>query len=450
MLIIKEVEIKLNSANVKHYENLGYKILKRKDNRGNLRYVLGDILLVKVEDLQNSSNINVEVKCDCKECTTPILKPIKWNNYLKSVHEDGKYYCHKCANNLYGIKKSKITKLNNGENSFYSWCYNNLSKEKADKLLDRWDYKKNDLNPKEVGYGSSKQKYWFKCPRNLHKSKLKNISNFTTNKTNLDCRNCNSFEQWCLDNLSKEGAIDILGRWDYKLNNKAPSDVSYGSGVKYYFKCPKGIHKSELKGICIFTSRNNESMKCNMCNSLGYLFPQVLDIWSDKNNKSPFEYFKKAQKKVYWKCPDGKHKDYLRSISNAHTSNFKCPECENNKGELKISEYLIIHNISYIPQKTFDGLFGLGNGLLSYDFYLSDYNLLIEYQGIQHEKPIDFDGKGIKYAEVQFKKQIEHDRRKKEYALSNRYNLLEIWYYDFDNIEDILSKELDMLIERSS
>ena len=59
--------------------------------------------------------------------------------------------------------------------------------------------------------------------------------------------------------------------------------------------------------------------------------------------------------------------------------------------------------------KEFDGLVGLNNKNLSYDFYLPQYNLLIEYQGEQHEKPIDFTGKGMKYAKKRFQIQQEHD-----------------------------------------
>jgi hypothetical protein len=42
------------------------------------------------------------------------------------------------------------------------------------------------------------------------------------------------------------------------------------------------------------------------------------------------------------------------------------------------------------------------------------------------------------------KRQQEHDKRKKEYAQQNNINLLEIWYWDFDNIEQILNNELKL------
>ena len=84
-------------------------------------------------------------------------------------------------------------------------------------------------------------------------------------------------------------------------------------------------------------------------------------------------------------------------------------------------------------------MLGLKGGNLSYDFYLPDYNLLIECQGIQHEKWVK-----NWITKEDFEKQLEHDKRKKQYAKEHNINLLEIWYYDIDNIENILINELNL------
>ena len=68
---------------------------------------------------------------------------------------------------------------------------------------------------------------------------------------------------------------------------------------------------------------------------------------------------------------------------------------------------------------------------------MPDYNLLIEYQGQQHERAVDFFG-----GEEKFEIQKEIDKKKKEYAQNNHYDFLEIWYRDYDNIENILSNKL--------
>lgn len=41
-----------------------------------------------------------------------------------------------------------------------------------------------------------------------------------------------------------------------------------------------------------------------------------------------------------------------------------------------------------------------------------------------------------------FERQVEHDRRKRDYAINHQIELLEISYLDFDDIENILSNKL--------
>lgn len=123
------------------------------------------------------------------------------------------------------------------------------------------------------------------------------------------------------------------------------------------------------------------------------------------------------------------------TLSNAYKQH--CPHCNTIKGEDKISRYLLNNNILFIPQKTYDDLRGVGGGKLSYDFYLPNFNLLIEYQGEQHKHPVSAFG-----GEEQFKIQQEHDFRKREYAKLHNIELFEIWYDDFKNVEKILDDKL--------
>lgn len=111
-----------------------------------------------------------------------------------------------------------------------------------------------------------------------------------------------------------------------------------------------------------------------------------------------------------------------------------CPVCNTSKGELKIMSYFEDNGIPFEWHKSYDDLIGTGGGLLSYDFYLPNSNTLIEYQGEFH------DGTAPYQTKAQLEYQNEHDRRKREYAKNNNITLLEIWYKDFDNIEQILKE----------
>lgn len=118
---------------------------------------------------------------------------------------------------------------------------------------------------------------------------------------------------------------------------------------------------------------------------------------------------------------------------------YGCPGCNFSKGEEKIKAHLTDHNIVFQRQKTFDDLKGIGGMPLPYDFYLPEFNLLIEYQGQFH------DGTAKIQTENGLKRQKKNDARKKEYTINHNINFLEIWYYDFNNIENILSNYINNL-----
>lgn len=82
-------------------------------------------------------------------------------------------------------------------------------------------------------------------------------------------------------------------------------------------------------------------------------------------------------------------------------------------------------NINYIYQYKPKGLKRIYQ--LSYDFYLPDYNILIEYQGEQHYKPVPFGG-DIENAKIKFRNQIKNDNIKRYYANTNNIKLIEISY----------------------
>ena len=324
--------------------------------------------------------------------------------------------------------------------SFYDWCIEN----KKEDWLELWDYELNgECSPKDVAYGTQK-KYYFKCPRGLHEPEQKRINDLTSGNTEFKCNCCNSFEQWCIDNNKTQW----LELWDYEKNECSPKDVAYATNKKYYFKCPRGLHEPEQKRINDLTSGNTE-LKCNACNSIGqYLIDNYGEdalekYWNYEKNGSlnPFEISRGSKKKVWIKCQENEeHGSYLIRCTHFTSMGNRCPICKESKGERKIREHLTKHNIEFIPQKTFSNLLGTGNKPLSYDFYIPSKNLLIEFQGIQHYEPRDFNNEGMKQAETNFEIQQEHDRRKRKYAQQNNIDLLEITYLEEDKIEEILDK----------
>jgi len=110
-----------------------------------------------------------------------------------------------------------------------------------------------------------------------------------------------------------------------------------------------------------------------------------------------------------------------------------CPYCHKKSlGEEKIENFLKKENIKFEMYKKFKDLKDIKN--LSYDFYLPDYNLLIEYNGIQHYKW----HKGFQPTLHDFHRQLHHDWLKRKYARKNNIELMVIKYTELRKINEIL------------
>lgn len=117
-----------------------------------------------------------------------------------------------------------------------------------------------------------------------------------------------------------------------------------------------------------------------------------------------------------------------------------CPFCKRSHGEQKVSLFLEKNNIPYKIQKSFnDCRNSKTNYLLRFDFFIPLLNTLIEYDGEFHYQDIIICGNELKCADAQ-----RRDSLKNKYAKQNNIKLIRIPYTKLDEIENILSKELNI------
>lgn len=118
-------------------------------------------------------------------------------------------------------------------------------------------------------------------------------------------------------------------------------------------------------------------------------------------------------------CPN--HGSFFQKPSIHMYAKSNCPECNIYKGEEKVGIWLNTNNINYIYQHKVK----INNSYHYYDFYLPECNIMIEYNGLQHYKPIKFFGgqKGFNYLQ-------SRDKIKEQYCLDNNIKLLVISYKD--------------------
>lgn len=118
-----------------------------------------------------------------------------------------------------------------------------------------------------------------------------------------------------------------------------------------------------------------------------------------------------------------------------------CPYCTASEGEAVIKGWLENHNIPHlwhaqIPNE--DPTLPLQ--YVEPDFWLEHLNLYIEYHGQQHYEDVKYFYKGKKIRS--FAVQQHRDRYLRDYCQRHGHRLLEIPYWDFQRIGEILTDEL--------
>ncbi len=121
--------------------------------------------------------------------------------------------------------------------------------------------------------------------------------------------------------------------------------------------------------------------------------------------------------------------------ADSHLRGNGCKVCNQSFGEREIEKALDKFTINFIREKKFEECF---NKLcLPFDFYLPNYNLCIEFDGIQHFKPLKFFGEEAGFLSIK-----KNDEIKSKYCFDNGIDLLRIPYLKIKEIEKIIKDKL--------
>jgi hypothetical protein len=237
-------------------------------------------------------------------------------------------------------------------------------------------------------------------------------------------------------------------------NTINPWSISFSCHKKVWIKCQeKDYHESYLVKCDNFIKGRgcpycaNIQGKIHPLDSLGRLLEEkgLLNIWSNKNKKSPFEYAPHSGLHVWWKCIDGKHKDYYRQIKLSNSRDFRCPECVQERDESFLQENVRVYltNLGYEVLHEHNCTLKCTNPKtkypLPYDNEVKELKLIIEVHGQQHytlnswhERIAKGHGTTPEY-ELHYQKL--KDRYKRIYAKLHGYFYLEIPYTADDKQE---------------
>ena len=277
----------------------------------------------------------------------------------------------------------------------------------------------NKYNYEQINYKSSLDKLNIICP--VHGLFNQRAS---THLNGCGCPKC------AKESISLGTKFFIL-KSNIKHNNKYDysKSIYINNKSKIIIICPEHgeflqLPKSHLKGSgCLKCKHENQILttenfinRCKFIHNNYYNYDKTVYI--------------NSYIKVTIICPI--HGDFKQNTVN-HLRGQRCPKCIYSKNEEFIESYLKKNNIKFKAQARFDNC--KYKKKLPFDFYLPDYNLLIEYHGEQHF--ID----ASKYwttCKLEYRQKL--DKIKKDFALNNNFNYLEITYKD--NIEEQLNKIL--------
>ena len=292
---------------------------------------------------------------------------------------------------------------------------------------------------------------WWKCKCNAcGKEKSLRASVIKKAKT-CGCRNG-----------AKEGTVPIAAIEAAKRNNKidltgqrftrllvleeadAEHQVYYNGKHKVTWKCLcdcGNIHYATTENLrrgdtpsCGCIKKENQRAKLKDLSGQRFGHLEVIK-WIGTINRNS---------KYLVRCDCGKEYEvYAQNLTQGSTTSCGC--VRESRGENKIKEILKQNNIKFETQKSFHNFnYQDTLGKPRYDFYLPQYNILIEYDGQQHFAPaFNWD------TEKSFELRQKHDKIKNQYALNNNYILIRIPYFHYNDLclKDLLLNS-DYIIEK--
>lgn len=286
-------------------------------------------------------------------------------------------------------------------------------------------------------------------------------SKYVNGKTKIDiiCPTHGTFQQKATNHLQSQGCdkcrIEALkitkDEFLDRLNERFPNHYelisnyeSFTDNIELLCLKTNEIIKTTPRNILLVNKCNNclnkikEYIKANKTKGkTTKLTQEEFIIKANLKHNNKYDYSKTIytlnKNKIDIICPI--HGSFT-TTANHHSRGTGCTKCRESKGEEKIRIFLENNSIINKQEKIFEGS-KTGKSYPRFDFYLPNQNICIEFDGRQHYEPIEQWG-GIK----EFKKVKKRDENKNVFCTENNIKLIRIPYWDYDEIEKILKKEL--------
>lgn len=239
-------------------------------------------------------------------------------------------------------------------------------------------------------------------------------------------------EQEILQNLGR--GKDIRGK---KFNNLTPlyplKERKFQSLV-WHCKCICGnevnvtynhLYTGHTKSCgCL---QREKTSKTNRKNEIGNKYGQLKVLKYYGNTK---------YQQALWECQCDCGNITIVSGADLRNGHTQSCGCLNSSVEKKIIQILKENNIFYQYQKVFPQCKYIDTNYNAiFDFYLPDYNCVIEYDGEQHYQPVRFSNISLEQAKYNLEKIKDHDQYKDKWCIEKCIKIVRIPYWDKEKID---------------
>lgn len=256
------------------------------------------------------------------------------------------------------------------------------------------------------------------------------------------CNNCRNLKRYehSLNNRQENlyvKALKICEKEGYALLTQKEEIKNNTTYIKYV--CPiHGAHTMRINNFingkgCPDCGRDAIKEKNKL--SSDEVEQRIRNVGGVLLNKN--DYVNYAEKNLLIKCPEC-GEPFLTSFRNfIQHGGQVCENCLSTEslGERKIRHYLENHGIVFKQEYWFENCRDINP--LPFDFYLPDLNMVCEFDGRQHYGETN-------YFTYSFNDTKKHDQIKEQFCKDNNIYILRIPYWNVDNIDKILDKELNM------
>lgn len=268
------------------------------------------------------------------------------------------------------------------------------------------------------------------CQTHYYKGKqtttVYNIKRWYLNNSNCMCAHSNRDTEDLKRDPNLNTRVKIIGEYK-KSNQKIECECKECSNR--WKTTPNKLQQGEGCPICASKDVRNKLMISNeeFVEKLKNKQPN-LDLIGDYNG---------AKNKCKYRCKLCGYEG--EAIASSLLSlNTGCRRCKCTIGERKVGYWLDTHDYKYKTEFIFPECKDIAP--LRFDFYIPSINTCIEYQGEQHYKPIVFQKDEAENVDIDFAKLKERDKIKREFCANNNIALIEVPYWEINNIDNYLNK----------